>query len=212
MGRRDNQVKVRGYRVELGEIEQSLRACEGIEEAVVILGDTSGTQQELVAYLAGKKQWTSGDLRRYLKERLPDYMVPGYYVQLDKLPLTQNGKIDKRSLPRPQGMEMNTGTTCVAPRNSTEEKLVEIWSNVLGIEKEKIGINDNFFERGGHSLKATRLSSQIYKEFSIKISLRDIFLHPTIEGIANAIQTLQWLRQADNNKPIDSSAKESLIF
>src|SRR5258708_27171596 len=172
-GRRDDQVKVRGYRVELGEIEKVLSGHRDVEGAVVVLRRDGEETGELVAYVAGRETMDTGEIRSYLSERLPSYMVPGHIVPLGVLPQTSNGKVDKRRLPDPSGLPGAAGTEYVGPGNETESKLVSIWQEGLG--RGQGGIKDNFFELGGHSLKATRVTSQSHKQFNVRMTLNDLF-------------------------------------
>ncbi|MGB8194022.1 MAG: amino acid adenylation domain-containing protein [Chitinophagaceae bacterium] len=186
-GRKDEQVKIRGYRVEPGEIEVALQAYPGVNSAVVVTFSGSDGK-ELAAYITTKEVVDMNDLRANLAKALPAYMVPAYIMQLEQLPFTINGKIDKKNLPHPTASGSANKTSYVAPRNETEEKLVHIWSEVLETEPGKIGVHDNFFDLGGHSLKATRVASQVHKTFGININLNEIFSNPTIEAIANIIR------------------------
>ncbi|WP_217606647.1 non-ribosomal peptide synthetase [Chitinophaga sp. GbtcB8] len=185
-GRADNQVKIRGYRIELGEIESTLEKHEDIQSAIVLTHANAAGEKELVAYVVASGAPEVQELRAYLGQTLPHYMVPGYFVQLAALPLTPNGKIDRKALPAPEEMNMVTGAVYVAPRNETEEKLVAIWQQILG--REPVGIRDNFFDLGGHSLKATRLASHIYREFGVKVALKDLFTHSVAEEQALLIK------------------------
>ncbi|WP_410503401.1 amino acid adenylation domain-containing protein [Gillisia sp. Hel_I_29] len=178
LGREDAQVKIRGYRIELGEIESVLLGHADIDEAVVLANDNDGVK-ELVAYFVSSLDHDSASLRSYLKGFLPDYMLPSYYVAMDVFPLTPNGKIDRRSLPSPEGLEISHGVEYVAPETDTEKQLVVIWEDILG--KENIGVKDDFFELGGHSLKATRLLSKLHKTFEVKLALKDLFVHTVLE-------------------------------
>ncbi|SKA47939.1 amino acid adenylation domain-containing protein [Chitinophaga eiseniae] len=186
-GRRDGQLKVRGYRVEPGEIETTLLSWPGIESVAVQLFPGAKGEAELVAYMVSATTIPVPEIRVFLEERLPAYMVPYFYLQIPELPLTANGKTDRSKLPLPAVDDYLTNSRQIAPRNSTEEKLVVIWRQLLG--REKISVHDHFFEMGGHSLKATRLVSQIYKTFEVKIGLKDIFAHPSIEAQAIMIQS-----------------------
>jgi tyrocidine synthetase-3 len=183
VGRKDDQVKVRGYRIELGEIEYALQAHAGIDDAVVIARSGKDGLKELIAYIVSKETLSTADLRGALSKVLPAYMVPGYFVQLAALPLTVNGKIDRKCLPEPEGLDMETGITYVAPRNEIEENLVLVWQEILG--RESIGIKDNFFELGGHSLKAMRLMKILHQRLGINWKIQDIYNHPTIEEMAS---------------------------
>jgi tyrocidine synthetase-3 len=194
LGRVDDQVKIRGYRIEIGEIENALQYHPSIETAVVIAKQNESGEKDLVAYIVGKETLTIQEIRNYLSAYLPAYMLPGYYVQLNELPLTANGKIDKKKLPKPDGMGMSTGVEYVAPRNAVEKKLVAIWEELLG--KEGIGIRDNFFEIGGHSLKVNRLIAQLRKEYKTEIDLKTVFMEPTIEVLADKISNDLWLQDS----------------
>jgi tyrocidine synthetase-3 len=184
LGRKDSQVKIRGYRIELAEIENALRTHASVQEAVVVKSARS-EDNELVAYVVGKSALIAAGLRSYLGGLLPAYMVPAHFVQLDALPLNSNGKLDRKNLPEPQGFGMASGTPYVAPRTLTEEKLVQIWQELLG--RERISVKDNFFGLGGHSLKATRLSSHIHKVFEVKVELKDLFSHSILEEQARLV-------------------------
>ncbi|MCX7923871.1 MAG: amino acid adenylation domain-containing protein [Clostridia bacterium] len=185
LGRKDHQVKIRGYRVELGEIENRLLKHESIKEAVVVDRNDTGGNKYLCGYIVSDREIPAGEVKKYLSEDLPDYMIPTYIVMLDKLPLTPNGKIDRKSLPEPSN-NISTGVEYEAPQNKIEEKLVDIWREIL--EVDRISISDDFFELGGHSLKATTLVSKIHKEFNVEVPLREIFSTPTIKQIAKRIE------------------------
>ncbi|WP_298731693.1 amino acid adenylation domain-containing protein, partial [uncultured Chitinophaga sp.] len=190
VGRQDCQVKIRGYRIEPGEIEQVLLKLETVNAVTVQVWTSPQGDKELVGYVVSKEHLVTSDLRAFLDRSLPTYMIPAYFVQLPALPLTSSGKINRRALPAPVEHGMSTGTTYVAPRNAMEEKLVMIWQEVLG--KEKIGMKDNFFESGGHSLKIIQLISRIRKTFEVSLSPGIIFNHPTVEGIYNEIESIYW--------------------
>ncbi|HLP45392.1 MAG TPA: non-ribosomal peptide synthetase, partial [Candidatus Kapabacteria bacterium] len=159
LGRADQQVKIRGFRIELAEIENRLSSHKEIKDAVVTIVKNEEEEDDklLCAYITGTRELDSAELREYLGLELPSYMIPAYFVQLDKLPLTANGKVDRQGLPPPQ---LKTAEKYIAPSDEIEEKIVEIWANVLGLKKETIGSRDNFFYLGGHSLKAMLLVSQ----------------------------------------------------
>ncbi|MCX6581803.1 MAG: amino acid adenylation domain-containing protein [Candidatus Aminicenantes bacterium] len=193
LGRRDFQVKIRGFRIELGEIEDRLLRHESIKEAAVLVNGEGGAEKRyLIAYIVLKKEIEASELREYLRGKLPDYMIPSYFVPLEKIPLTPNGKIDRRALPGP-GLDVSDGYA--APGNEIEKKLVRLWAEILGRDalhasqlQTSIGINDNFFQLGGHSLKATILVSKIHKELEVKVELMEIFRTPFIRDIAGLIQ------------------------
>ncbi|MCK4261027.1 MAG: amino acid adenylation domain-containing protein, partial [Halanaerobiales bacterium] len=184
-GRIDYQVKIRGFRIELGEIESRLVEHPVVKESVVLDYEDDHGNKYLCAYLASDEEVQISEIKKYLLESLPEYMVPSYLIQLDRLPLNSNGKIDRKALPKPEGV-LTLGTEYVAPTNETEERLIKIWTEILGIEK--IGITDNFFELGGHSLKATSLVSKIYKEFDVELPLREVFKSPTIKELSEYIR------------------------
>jgi len=182
LGRKDYQVKLRGFRIELPEIEGKLINHPLIKEAVVVdLTDSNGSKY-LCAYVVPISPINSDELKKYLNGELPEYMIPAYFVQLSKLPVNSNGKVDRKELP---ASEINVHSTeeYVEPRNSIEEKLVKVWGNILGIEK--IGINDNFFNIGGDSLKAIQMMSKLIVEFDI--SNNDIFKYQTIATLAEKL-------------------------
>jgi len=182
MGRKDDQVKIRGHRIELGEIEHTLTLKEGVEAAVVLVRDSRSEGKDLVAYYTVSKALSVAELRSHLRKFLPAFMIPDYFVALENLPITTNGKVDKKSLPSPEGMGLSRGVGYVSPTTEIEQKLVSIWEAVLN--RERVGINDNFFELGGHSLKAIKVLSKINKELNLNISIRNIFKTPTIQNLA----------------------------
>ncbi|OGG52156.1 MAG: hypothetical protein A3F84_17975 [Candidatus Handelsmanbacteria bacterium RIFCSPLOWO2_12_FULL_64_10] len=181
LGRMDQQVKIRGFRVELGEIEAALVRHAGVREAAVVAREgVSG--QRLVAYMvAGGVPPGPDELRAFLQEKLPAYMAPQAFVFLDSLPLTANGKVDRRGLPAPD----DSGVPASAPRSPVEKALAAVWADVLGVER--VGIHDNFFELGGHSLLATRLISRLCAEFWVELPLQTLFDAPTVAELALAI-------------------------
>jgi fengycin family lipopeptide synthetase D len=185
LGRMDHQVKVRGFRIELGEIESQLRQCDGINEVVVLAKEDKKGGNYLCAYYVSYRELEIKELRNYLSLQLPDYSIPAYFVRLERMPLTSSGKLDRSVLLTP--LNVNTGDQYIAPANPVEEKLVRIWAELLGIEKESIGVNGNFFHLGGHSLKAMKLAARIRKEFSVEYPLNHIFKSPTIMESADFI-------------------------
>ncbi|MCP4152393.1 MAG: amino acid adenylation domain-containing protein, partial [bacterium] len=195
LGRIDTQVKIRGFRIELGEIETRLREHETIKNAVVIDLEDGAGEKYLCAYTVNNSQQeiTAAELAallsEYLAKELPPYMVPMYYVALEKMPLTVSGKINRKLLPLP---ETTSTKKYVPPGNPAEEKLVELWADVLGIKKETIGIDDNFFHLGGQSLKITSLAAKIFRSFNVKLPPTDIFKNPTVRGLAALLQVVAW--------------------
>ena len=191
LGRIDNQVKIRGFRIELEEIEFQLSKHEAIKEAIVIAKDNEEVKR-LVAYYVSDLEIEASELRAFLGQMLPDYMVPLYYVRLDALPLTPNGKLDRKASPDPE-IKTGNGYT-VVPSNEVEEKLAEIWSHVLKLDKRLIDVNRSFFELGGHSLKATVLVNQIHKYFKVEVPVREIFYKQSIEGLADYLITVKQIK------------------
>jgi amino acid adenylation domain-containing protein/non-ribosomal peptide synthase protein (TIGR01720 family)/FkbM family methyltransferase len=185
LGRKDDQVKIRGFRVETAEIENALLRLGGITEARVLAEGKSGDEVILTAYLVSSDGIAVDELRRQLAGRIPDYMIPQKYLQVDKIPVLENGKTDKKALRAIEEEEMPAGTVYAAPRNKIEDWLVPVWEKLL--QRDRIGIDDNFFQLGGHSLKATRLVSMIRKELGIDIKIPDIFMRSTIRELAGLI-------------------------
>ncbi|MEB3279243.1 MAG: amino acid adenylation domain-containing protein [Lyngbya sp.] len=189
LGRIDNQVKIRGFRIELGEIEAVLSQHSKVKTVVVIDREDSTHQKRLVAYVVPQPEMTPtvSELRQFLKAKLPDYMVPSAFVMLESLPLTSNGKLNRRALPAPDFSELTE--KFVAPRTPTEEILAQIWGQILTVEQ--VGIYDNFFELGGHSLLATQLVSRIRSTLNIELPLRELFATPTVVELGKTIEQLQ---------------------
>jgi acyl-coenzyme A synthetase/AMP-(fatty) acid ligase/acyl carrier protein len=194
LGRADHQVKVRGHRVEPGEIEATLMKHASLQAAAVVLREFNEQDNRLVAYIVPVTDRDLADddlertLREHLKRRLPEYMVPAAFVQLEALPLTPNGKIDRRALPAPDMGSPKFAADFVAARTPAEELIASIWSQVLGIER--VSVFDNFFELGGHSLLATRLLAQLAQAFQVSVQLRTLFEAPTVAELAEAIELL----------------------
>lgn len=194
LGRIDNQVKLRGHRIELGEIETLLNQHPSVMHSVVVLREDRPGDQRLVAYCVGKDDVDVCRLTDYLGERLPEYMVPSAVVRLDALPLTINGKVDKRALPAPEQSRPELKNQYVAPRNQIEEKLATIWCEVLGIER--VGIHDYFFELGGHSLLAVRAVVRIRQAFQVDMPIRTLFESPTIAALAQFVSAAKRVESA----------------
>ncbi|MCP5311405.1 MAG: amino acid adenylation domain-containing protein [Zoogloeaceae bacterium] len=184
LGRGDHQVKVRGFRIELGEIEAALAKHPAVGACVVVAREDTPGEKQLVAYVVtgGAPEAEPRELREYLQERLPSYMVPTAFVQLAALPVTSNGKLDRRALPAPLRDRDLVGDEYVAPRTSVETVLAGIWAEVLGLER--VGVHDNFFELGGHSLLATQVISAAREALEIDLPLRVMFDRPTVEDMA----------------------------
>jgi acyl carrier protein len=191
LGRNDRQIKLRGYRIELGEIEALLSQHQAIDQVVVAIREATNGDKRMIAYVVPKQPQTLtvNEIRSYLKERLPGYMAPSAFVLLHALPLTPNGKVDHQALPAPTASGMDSEREFVAPRPGIEQMLAEIWSQLLGIER--LSANYNFFEIGGHSLLAVRLISKIREVFRIELTIRNVFLNPTIAGLAAHMESLR---------------------
>ncbi|NEQ78177.1 MAG: amino acid adenylation domain-containing protein [Okeania sp. SIO2C9] len=201
LGRLDHQVKVRGYRIETGEIEASLTQHPIVKETVVVATEDNLGNKRLVAYLVLETKTPASSnpkvseieqidtVKQYLKERLPEYMIPSGFVVLSQLPLTPSGKLDRKALPVPD-VASSVSTEYVAPETETQKVLAEIWAQVLGIEK--VGIHDNFFDLGGHSLLATQVVSRIRQAFDIEFPLKKIFESSTVESISKYIDACIW--------------------
>src|ERR1051325_675185 len=183
--------KVRGYRIEVGEIEVALMAHEAVRQAVVVARESEGGEKRLVAYVvaAAEEGIRSSELQQYLRSRLPAYMVPNVFVPLEQLPLTASGEVDRRALPAPEGGRAELGEEYVAPRTATEEVLAGIWAVVL--RTEQVGVHDNFFELGGHSLLATQVISRARETLGVEVALRQVFAQPTVAGLAAVIDELK---------------------
>jgi acyl carrier protein len=185
-------VKIRGYRIELGEVENALAGCAGVDAAVVQALPVNGEGLELVAYLVGTAPVDLPSVKEHLSRHLPGYMLPQHYVELPAMPLNASGKVDRRSLPSPQAARSARAVKYAPPRTETEERMVAIWQSIL-LQKD-IGIHDDFFDIGGHSLKATRVLLKVHEIYNITIDVRDIFAYPTVEKLASYVDTLLWIK------------------
>jgi acyl carrier protein len=184
LGRLDQQVKIRGFRIELEEIESLLVSHARIRDAVVIARELAQEEKQLVAYLVPAEQDLPGigELRLYLKEKLPEYMLPAMFIELEALPLTPNGKVDRQALLRmPTALPLQLKENYIAPRTAAEEVVAGIWEQTLGVEK--VGVLDDFFELGGNSLSAMRIIVRLRDIFQVELPLRGLFEAPTVEGI-----------------------------
>lgn len=184
LGRLDQQVKVRGYRIELEEIEAALQAHEGVRACAVIVREDQPAEKRVVAYVV-KNGAEKVDLREFLKERLPDYMIPSAFVEMEQLPLTPNGKVDRKALPLPE-REWSERKGYVGPRNGEEEILCGLFAEVLN--RDRVGVHDDFFASGGHSLLATKLISRIRATLGVEAALRSVFESPTVAGLAAQLE------------------------
>jgi amino acid adenylation domain-containing protein len=191
LGRKDFQVKIRGHRVEVAEVETALLDLDGVREAVVLAREDAPGERCLVAYVVptGARPPTTSSLRRALTAKLPDYMIPSAFVFLDALPLIGIGKIDRRALPDPGKLRPDLDSGYVSPRTPVESDLEQIWAEILSLDR--MGIHDNFFDLGGHSLAATRIVSRVIKKFQLEIPLQSLFQSPTIAKMAAVIMENQ---------------------
>ena len=197
-GRKDYQVKIRGFRIELGEIENKLTALHEVKEAAVIDGGNDEGDRYLCAYIVPDKHFTTpefdvNELKDFLEGQIPDYMIPQYFVKLEELPLSANGKVDRKKLPLPN---IKKNADYVAPSNENEEKLVAILADILTLNKESIGIDDNLFDLGANSIKILSIQNRVSQVFGFEISLSLFFLYPTVRELAVSIfeeQTLNGL-------------------
>jgi aspartate racemase len=212
LGRLDNQVKLRGFRIELGEIEAVLGQHPGVREALVVDQEETPTQKRLAAYYVVQDQENSPtveELRSFLHQKLPDYMLPSVFVELDLLPLTPNGKIDRRALPTPEKVHLGQAEN-LAPRDLLELQLTRIWGEVLGIEN--VGVKDNFFEIGGQSLSAVRLVSQIGKLTGNELPVSALFQGPTVEQLAHLLRRDGWSAPTSSLVAIQASGSKPPLF
>src|SRR5690606_1375267 len=207
IGRNDDQVKIRGYRIELGEIEKAMDRIAMIDRSVVLLKEDGLGEKVLVGYIVCNGELNTAAIRTELLKWLPSYMIPSYFVSIAEMPLTSNGKLDKKALQELDSSELSTGISYVGPRNEVERQLIKVWEGVLG--KQGIGINDDFFVIGGNSLKAGIVRSMIQKEFDIKVEFNQLYRYPTISNLSNYIASLKLIID-QGNKSFDET--DELIF
>ncbi len=212
LGRSDDQVKVRGFRVELGEIEALLAQFHGVDMAVVVPREDARGEKTLVAYFvpANEPAPTGGELREFLKERLPDYMLPSSFVKLETMPLTPNGKVDRRSLPAPSAADSAHNEGMTAPKDALESQLVRIWETILG--KAPIGVRQSFFDLGGHSLLAVRLMHRLEQAFGKRMPITVLFQAPTIEHMAELLRTKGWAPSWSSLVPVQPMGSKRPLF
>jgi amino acid adenylation domain-containing protein len=209
LGRIDHQVKLRGFRIELGEIEAVLRGHPQVDDAVVLAQGDDLVSVRLAAYVVAQDGAapTVGDLRDYLRSKLPEYMTPAYIIVLDAFPLTPSGKIDRKALPAPDASRLQQETPYVAPRTPVEEQLTLISAELLGLEQ--VGVDDNFFELGGHSLLATQFISRVRDAFGVEVPLRKLFETPTVAGIAEAVEAAQQVETQPQRSTITRASRSA---
>jgi len=211
LGRRDHQVKLRGFRIELGEIETALMRHPSVRTAAVLcLGDTS-SDRKLVAYLVLARGSGANDsppalqieaLRQHLADALPSYMLPSAFALLDELPMSPNGKLDRTALAAVECLGEQRGETYVAPRTDTEQWVAEIWAKLL--DTERVGVHDDFFKLGGHSLMAMQMISRLHGELDVEIPVQQLFAAPTVAGLAQAVDVLLWASTGGAGEPLDA--------
>lgn len=189
IGRIDHQVKIRGYRIEMGEIEAALCNLEKVEQAVVVAREDESGEKRLAAYVVACQEIELQELQDSLKQDLPEYMVPADFVMLKSMPLTPNGKVDRRALPAPEKDRLRANHDYVAPRTETESLLAQIWSEILGLDR--VGVEDNFFMLGGHSLQATRVVARMRDAFKMDVPLPLLFEATTISKLAKVVEQLK---------------------
>lgn len=204
VGRGDHQVKIRGFRIELGEIETHLNINPQISQSVVACREVAPGEKALIAYVIPKtKETDTVGLRAYLRERLPDYMIPSYFVMLDSFPMTPNNKIDRKSLPMPEKTALGASTDMMQPSNDEQKTVADIWKEVLG--RENVGLNENFFDLGGHSLLLAKVRSKIFKTMNIDLQIIDLFKYPTVNTLSAYLEQKQGKKPADVLKKIIQS-------
>jgi amino acid adenylation domain-containing protein len=208
VGRVDHQVKIRGFRIEPGEVEQVLSEHPLLAEAVVVARERALGDLQLVAYLVGKDDAapTIPEMRRFLADRIPDFMIPAAFVPLDSLPTTTSGKVNRRALPEPDWSRSTLHGDFVAPRTPTEKSLAEIWSDVLNIDQ--VGVHDNFFDLGGNSLSAIRLTSRVRDRLSAELPLIAIFTAPTVAELAERIEAARQAGHAAHLPPVQPTSRD----
>ena len=214
VGRKDSQVKIRGERIEMGEVEATLLEHPCVKECAVVARDWKSEDKRLVAYVVSSEDEvpSHGELRAYVSERLPDYMVPSHFVTLEQLPLTPNGKIDRKALPVQDLENLDLGTAYTAPRSPVEETIASIWCEVLGLNR--VSVHDDFFQLGGHSLKATQIISRVCEFFQIELPLRHLFEFPTVAGLATSVAEVRLGQRLEVPRlvPVSRDKAQSLSF
>ena len=211
VGREDHQVKLRGYRIELTEIETYIKELSSIQDAVVIVRESAPGDKRLIAYIVGEQSslLTVDEMRNYLKSRVPDYMVPNYFLLLDSLPLTANGKLDRNALPPPETLAERMDKHFLFPRTSVEAILTSIWQDILKVEK--VSIDGDFFDLGGHSLLATQVISRIRAVFHVDLPLRTIFESPTVMDLSSHIESALKSQTHNQAPPIKRVSRDGFL-
>ncbi|PTX61368.1 amino acid adenylation domain-containing protein [Kordia periserrulae] len=184
-GRFDDQIKIKGFRIEIGEITSHLLQKESIQDVAIVVEENDANEKELIAYIVSEQEETVVQLHEYLKQSLPEYMIPTYFIQLPEIPLTSNGKVDKKALPSSKEVGLSTGVEYVAPSNATEEAIIDIWKEIL--QKEQIGVNDNYFALGGDSIKAINIIIKVNKKLNTNITVSDLYINTTVKTLSDFI-------------------------
>jgi len=212
LGRLDFQVKVRGFRIELGEIEHLLNQHNDIKEVVVVAQIDERQDVRLAAYIipVDGKELNGSALRKYLAKKLPEYMVPSFFIEMDSFPLTPNAKIDRKAFPKPDTSLLKSERECVAPRDELEMQLAAIWQKALNVKR--LGINDNFFELGGHSLLAAQVFARINKKIGMNLPLAILFQAPTIRQLGVLIRQKDWKPSWKSLVPIQATGDKPPLF
>jgi acyl carrier protein len=207
LGRADTQVKVRGFRIELGEIEAKLTELAEVRQAVVSVWRQGAGDERLVAYIVEERgrSLSTDRARERLGRFLPDYMLPQHFVVVDAIPLTPNGKVDRKALPEPGGADMRGAGEYQAPETDVEKWIAGLWSEVL--LADRVGATDDFFDLGGHSLLAARMLSRVRKEYNVDLSLRGLFTAPTVRGLAEYVEAQRY-RQAQKSESTETSSEK----
>jgi amino acid adenylation domain-containing protein len=210
-GRKDFRVKIRGYGVETAEVEKVLRDHPGIKEAAVVARESGSDETRLIAYFTPLSEAAPSvtELRRFLKEKLPDYMIPAGFVPLGSMPLTMNGKVDRQALPEPKTSRPDLQTPFLAPATPKQERLARIWAEALGLDQ--VGAHDNFFDLGGHSLSAMQILSRIREEFRIEIVLRDFLENPTVVALATCLESSLAPQDGRETLPLQSTPRDGQL-
>ncbi len=214
LGRLDHQVKIRGFRIELAEIEAVLTQHPAVRESAVVASEDVAGEKRLTAYVALEPgaALADGELRKFLRQKLPDYMTPSFFVELERLPLTPHGKVDRRAMPAPGSLDMarsDWAGAYVAPRTIVEEALAGIWSKVLGVAR--VGVHDSFFDMGGHSLLATQTLSRVREAFRIELPLRSLFEAPTVAGFAECLEVAMRATDGLQTPPIRPVSRDGRL-
>ena len=211
-GRKDDQLKIRGHRVEVAEIENALRGHIDIDDAVVSSVNNNENEIELIGYIVSGKDLKVSDIRKFLETLLPAYMYPSQIIAISEIPLTENGKVDRKALPIPQFEGRISKNFYEPPSTELELKLADIWTDVL--DKELIGLNDDFFDLGGHSLKAIKLLSLVSRELNIKFSIEEVFRRSTIKTMAQEILRIEWAnsKRVSLDEPTDILSDQNFIL